>query len=82
MTTNQTQIISLVDTPDPVTGVASVIDTAVNSFIDSGIASGFINFDVKNVVVTQEYIAGTPPTPTGNNYYTVQINYYDPAIMG
>jgi hypothetical protein len=75
--TNQTYIITTSETyADPVVAIT----TAVNNFVVSGLASGYINFDIKPVVVSDDY-NGTGPAPLNTKLYTVQINYYDPAIM-
>ena len=71
MTTNQTQIIS---SNDLVTAEGSI-----NAFIQSIIPNGCTNFDIRKAVVTTEYSGGNP---TGGNIYTIQVNYYDPGVMG
>ena len=74
MVTNQTEIITAVQTE----GGINVVNTAVNTFITNGIASGYINFDIKPVFVV---IASNASGATTQFCYTVQINYYNPAIM-
>ncbi len=80
MTTNQTHIISKEDTPDSTTGELLSVNTAVNDFITTQMALGCINFEVRQVAVTPQFLAEVPAVPTGNNYYTVQVNYYNPAL--
>ena len=78
MTTNQTYIISTVEG----TGNPLSITGLVNTFVQNGIILGYINFEIKPVTITQQFV----PHPssgiqaTGTNYYVVQINYYDPSI--
>ena len=74
MTTNQTHIISIVDITPP---YGTTISDLVNTFILAAITSGYINFDIKPVVITPEYSGGVP---TKFNWHTVQINYYDPSL--
>jgi hypothetical protein len=75
--TNQTIIItrreSTATPPDGPTG--GVITTAVNTFINSGKALGYINFEILPVVT----VISTTPAPVAL-IYTVQINYYNPAL--
>ncbi len=75
--TNQTQILSAVDAGT--SGPVVPIDTLVNDFITTGMALGYINFEVRQVVVTTQY-SGGPGLATGANFYTVQVNYYNPAL--
>ncbi len=75
--TNQTQIFSVIDSGS--SGEITSLDGLVNNFITGGIALGYINFDVKQVIITTEY-TGAPGLATGSNYYTVQVNYYDPSL--
>ncbi len=73
--TNQTHIISVAAEDDgaPITGL-------VNAFITAGIANGFINFDIKTVVTQTRFTSDG--VATKQIFYVVQINYYDPSIMG
>ena len=77
MTTNQTQIISIVSS---VNGEVAALKLAIDSFIATGATNGWLNFDEKAPVVTPEFFPGLPAMPSGANWYTVQINYYDPAL--
>ena len=75
MTTNQTQIFSILAEDD-----AAPLTSDINTFITGKIADGCINFDVKPITTQTRYDgAGTPQKVI---YYVAQINYYDPAIMG
>ena len=68
---NQTEVLSIINVDTH--GVA-IVTAAVNQFIASGIVSGYTNFHVLPVVVT--------PSALPNQYwYTVQVNYYNPAVQ-
>ena len=68
---NQTQILSIINVDTH--GVA-IVTAAVNQFITAGIVSGYTNFHVHEVVVT-------PSAVPNQNWYTVQVNYYNPAVQ-
>ena len=74
---NQTQIFSFKGLTSPTSGIPNV-NHYVNAFVASGLASGFTNFEIKEMVVTTEYNVGG--LPTGDNWYTVQVNFNDPAL--
>ena len=68
--TNQTHIISTKEAS--VTGpTVAVITTAVNDFVTAGKALGYMNFQILPV---------TTLFSTSFVTYTVQINYYNPAV--
>ncbi|PQJ12685.1 hypothetical protein CJD36_002775 [Flavipsychrobacter stenotrophus] len=69
--TNQTKIFS---TPGvAATHVAYVTDLA-NNFIRAGIGHGYSAFNIRQVVVT-------PYDPAfDRNWYTLQVDYYDPSV--
>lgn len=71
--TNQTKVFSIIDT-DPATGIANVT-TTVNNYIRGAILDGFSNFCIGQVVVTPAN------TSYARNWYTVQVDYYNPGIM-
>ena len=77
MITNQTQIISITSNID---GEVAALKLAIDSFISTGTTNGWLNFDVKAPVVTPVFLAGTPALPNGQNWYSVQVNYYDPSL--
>lgn len=70
--TNQTQIFSIMGI-DAGTGIADVSDL-VNHFIKSTQALGYSNYCIGQVVVNQGDATFT------RNWYTVQVDYYDPSI--
>jgi hypothetical protein len=67
--TNQTQIITARETAATANG--SVVTTAVNTFLTNGKALGYINYEILPVVTV---------ISTTFIIYTVQINYYNPAL--
>ena len=73
--TNQTTVFSAVDV-DSSTGIANVTNL-VNHFIISGTALGYINFDILPLNVQTDFHSGVA---LEKNWYTVQVNYYDPAV--
>ncbi len=60
------------------TNVATVFAN-INHFVVLGIPLGYINFEIKPPIVTPQYAVGG--LPTGQNVFTIMVNYYDPAIM-
>jgi len=77
MATNQTQIFTETVPTPTTTGATASLYNAVNSFVTTGISSGYINFHILPVVVTA--VPGT--TPPIQFVFTVQVDYYNPAIM-
>lgn len=70
--TNKTKIITLPDSD------GGVITLAVNDFIQAGLQAGLMNFHILPVVAN---VVGGPLPEPYFHWLTVQINYYDPAIM-
>jgi hypothetical protein len=77
MTTNQTQVITTTESFS-VGGAPLAITNQINAFVESGIASGYINFQIMPVVISAQPIATMPHITYG---FMCQINYYDPSIM-
>ncbi len=70
--TNQTKVFSVLGLSG--SGLADVSALA-NSFVKDSIPQGLSGFCIRQVVVTQGDSTFT------RNWYTVQVDYYDPSIM-
>lgn len=69
--TNATQVLSALGID--IHNVANVT-ALVKAFITDSVAAGYSNFHIGHVVVT-------PDTATPHNWYTLQINYYNPQVF-
>ncbi len=69
--TNQTRIFSTMGIGGG--GIADVTALADN-FVRAGIALGYSGFNIRQVVVT------TGDTSFARNWYTLQVDYYDPSV--
>ena len=89
--TNRTQIFSFQNTS--LTLASGSVTTAVNAFVVSGIALGYTDFCIRPAVIINPDVVTLFPIPVpltpfiplvgpGTDYRcTVEVDYYDPAIM-
>ena len=71
--TNRTRVFSVIDILP--SGIANVTAIARN-FVAESLALGNSNFVILPVSITPYYYSGAP---TEKNWYTVQVNFYNPS---